>query len=52
MKKVELLVKQIVSGSIIKLSGTLLNPESLKYYYQFPKVEKLVERQAKIKSKL
>ena len=52
MKKVELPVKQIVSGRIIKPSGTLLNPESLKYYYQFAKVEELVERQARIKSKL
>lgn len=52
LKKVELPVKQIVSGRIIKPSGTLLNPESLKYYYQFAKVEELVERPAKIKSKL
>lgn len=52
LKKVELPVKQIVSGRIIKPSGTLLNPESLKYYYQFAKVEELVERQAKIKSRL
>lgn len=52
LKKVELPVKQIVSGRIIKPSGTLLNPESLKYYYQFAKVEELVEGQKKIKSKL
>jgi acetoacetyl-CoA synthetase len=32
-------VKQIVSGKIIKPSGTLLNPQSLDYYYQFAKVE-------------
>lgn len=42
LKKVELPVKQIVSGHIIKPSGTLLNPESLDYYYQFAKVEELV----------
>lgn len=42
MKKVELPVKQIVSGHIIKPSGTLLNPQSLDYYYQFAKVEQLV----------
>ncbi|SPO04656.1 probable acyl-CoA synthetase [Cephalotrichum gorgonifer] len=35
MKKVELPVKQIVSGQKITASGTLLNPESLEYYYQF-----------------
>jgi acetoacetyl-CoA synthetase len=48
LKKVELPVKQIVSGRIIKPSGTLLNPESLEYYYKFAKVEELVD----IKSKL
>lgn len=34
-------VKQIVSGKIIKPSGTLANPESLKYYEQFAKDEVL-----------
>lgn len=48
MKKVELPVKQIVSGKIIKPSGTLLNPESLKYYYQFAEVEKLLEPKSKL----
>ncbi|TGO15124.1 hypothetical protein BTUL_0044g00630 [Botrytis tulipae] len=42
LKKVELPVKQIVSGKIIKPSGTLLNPESLKFFYRFAKVEELV----------
>ncbi|KAI1853612.1 hypothetical protein JX266_001596 [Neoarthrinium moseri] len=41
LKKVELPVKQIVSGHIIKPSGTLLNPNSLDYYYQFAKDEVL-----------
>ncbi|ORY71180.1 acetoacetate-CoA ligase [Pseudomassariella vexata] len=41
LKKVELPVKQIVSGHIIKPSGTLLNPQSLDYYYQFAKDEVL-----------
>lgn len=41
LKKVELPVKQIVSGQIIKPSGTLLNPKSLEYYYQFAKDEVL-----------
>ncbi|KAF2734623.1 acetoacetate-CoA ligase [Polyplosphaeria fusca] len=57
LKKVELPVKQIVSGRIIKPSGTLANPESLKFYYQFAKVEEVVakqkaEREGSIKSKL
>ncbi|KAI1129467.1 acetoacetate-CoA ligase [Nemania abortiva] len=48
LKKVELPVKQIVSGQIIKPSGTLLNPRSLDYYYQFAKVEELVFPTAKL----
>jgi acetoacetyl-CoA synthetase len=47
LKKVELPVKQIVSGKIIKPSGTLANPESLKYYEQFAKVEKVLQRAKK-----
>ena len=42
LKKVELPVKQIVSGKVIKPSGTLANPGSLEYYYQFAKDENLV----------
>lgn len=41
-----------MSGQIIKPSGTLLNPQSLDYYYRFAKVEELVEEEEKIKSKL
>jgi acetoacetyl-CoA synthetase len=57
LKKVELPVKQIVSGKIIKPSGTLANPESLKYYEQFAKVEDVLERmnqesQENVRSKL
>jgi len=48
LKKVELPVKQIVCGRIIKPSGTLANPESLDYYYQFAKVEELVKAQPKL----
>ncbi|ROT39304.1 acetoacetyl-coenzyme A synthetase [Sodiomyces alkalinus F11] len=48
LKKVELPVKQIVSGRIIKPSGTLLNPKSLDYYYQFAKVEDLVAGKGKL----
>jgi acetoacetyl-CoA synthetase len=54
LKKVELPVKQIVSGKTIKASGTLANPESLKFYEQFAKVEEVLARQSGgvIKSKL
>ncbi|KAI2621654.1 acetoacetyl-coenzyme A synthetase [Hypoxylon sp. NC1633] len=48
LKKVELPVKQIVSGHIVKPSGTLLNPKSLDYYYQFAEVEKLVTPKEKL----
>ncbi|KAL8410033.1 hypothetical protein RB594_008215 [Gaeumannomyces avenae] len=48
MKKVELPVKQIVSGTRVKPSGTLANPQSLEYYYQFAEVEKLVGGKAKL----
>ncbi|PYH88073.1 acetyl-CoA synthetase-like protein [Aspergillus ellipticus CBS 707.79] len=47
-KKVELPVKQIVSGKKIKPSGTLLNPESLEFYYRFVEVEKLGGLRAKL----
>ena len=49
LKKVELPVKQIVSGKIVKPSGTLLNPGSLDYYYKFAKVEELVQPEEKSK---
>lgn len=48
LKKVELPVKQIVSGHTIKASGTLANPQSLEYYYQFSKVEELVGPKEKL----
>lgn len=56
-KKVELPVKHIVSGKIVKPSGTLANPQSLQFYYQFAKVEDEVqqmkkEKDGKLKSKL
>lgn len=49
LKKVELPIKQIVSGKKIKPSGTLANPESLKYYEQFAKVEEVLESMRKEK---
>ncbi|KAH8908320.1 acetoacetate-CoA ligase [Coniochaeta sp. PMI_546] len=48
LKKVELPVKQIVSGQEIKASGTLANPESLEYYYQFARVEEVVGPKEKL----
>ncbi|KAI0389900.1 acetoacetate-CoA ligase [Xylariaceae sp. FL0594] len=48
LKKVELPVNQIVSGHVVKPSGTLLNPKSLDYYYQFAKVEELVPEKARL----
>jgi acetoacetyl-CoA synthetase len=50
-KKVELPVKQIVSGHVVKPSSTLANPESLNFYYKFAKLEDL-ERAERIKSTL
>jgi len=41
MKKVELPVKQIICGKVVKPSGTLANPTSLSFYYQFAKIEEL-----------
>lgn len=48
LKKVELPVKQIVSGRKIKASGTLLNPQSLDFYYKFVDVERLIEPKSKL----
>ena len=44
LKKVELPIKQIVSGRIIKPSGTLANPQSLNFYYQFAKIEEVIAK--------
>ncbi|CAK1366539.1 unnamed protein product [Cercospora beticola] len=48
LKKVELPVKQIVSGKKIKPSDTLANKECLNYYYQFAEVEKMLEPRSKL----
>ncbi|KAI0730268.1 hypothetical protein C8Q72DRAFT_793910 [Fomitopsis betulina] len=47
-KKIEIAVKQIVSGSTLKPSGTVANPDSLKLYYKFRNVEDLVKAKAKL----
>lgn len=41
LKKVEVSVKQILSGQTIKPSDTLINPQSLEFYYKFARVEEL-----------
>ncbi|KAJ8076182.1 hypothetical protein PM082_000599 [Marasmius tenuissimus] len=41
-KKIEIAVKQIVSGSNLKPSGTVANPESLQLYYKYRDIEKVV----------
>ncbi|THU92452.1 acetoacetate-CoA ligase [Dendrothele bispora CBS 962.96] len=41
-KKVEIAVKQIVSGTTMKPSGTVANPESLNLYYKYRDLEKIV----------
>jgi len=48
LKKVELPVKQIVSGKTIKPSDTLANKDCLKFYYQFAKVEELLQPKSKL----
>lgn len=51
LKKVELPVKQIVSGFTVKPSSTLMNPDCLKFYYRFANIEKVVSEE-QVKSKL
>ena len=48
LKKVELPVKQIVSGKTIKPSDTLANKDCLNFYYQFAKVEDVVQPKSKL----
>lgn len=52
LKKVELPVKQIVSGKKVKASGTLANPQSLEYYYRFAEDENLVVLEDQGRAKL
>jgi acetoacetyl-CoA synthetase len=41
-KRIEIAVKQIVSGSSLKPSGTVANPESLELYYKFRHLEQII----------
>ncbi|KZS98598.1 acetoacetate-CoA ligase [Sistotremastrum niveocremeum HHB9708] len=52
-KKIEIAVKQIVSGATMKPSGTVANPESLQLYYKYFELEKLLAAEKeKTKAKL
>jgi acetoacetyl-CoA synthetase len=42
LQKIEIAVKQIISGVTLKPSGTVANPEAFKQYYQYVQLEKLV----------
>lgn len=44
-------MKQIVSGSTLKPSGTVANPESLQLYYKFRRLEDLVDDRGRLKEK-
>jgi acetoacetyl-CoA synthetase len=48
-KKIEIAVKQIVSGSNLKPSGTVANPESLNLYYKYRDIEGLTGEKTKAK---
>lgn len=44
-KKVEILIKKLVSGKEVKVSPTIVNPEILDFYKQFIQAEEASERQ-------
>ncbi|ESK86563.1 acetoacetyl- synthetase [Moniliophthora roreri MCA 2997] len=48
-KKIEIAIKQIVSGSTMKPSGTVANPESLQLYYKYKDIENVVGSSARAK---
>ncbi|TFK53772.1 acetoacetate-CoA ligase [Heliocybe sulcata] len=53
-KKIEIAVKQIVSGLNIKPSGTVANPESLQLYYKYRDIESVAQKEGvnHVKAKL
>ncbi|KAF7315820.1 AMP-binding domain-containing protein [Mycena indigotica] len=51
-KRIEIAVKQIVSGSNLKPSGTVANPESLKLYYKFRDLNAASGESVHVKSKM
>ena len=50
-KKIEIAVKQIVSGTDVDPSDTVANPASLRLYYEYRDIEYLVGREDKAKVK-
>lgn len=51
-KKIELAVKHIVSGRKVNPSGAVANPESLKYYERFVRIEDLAQHARADQAKL
>ncbi|KAI0044984.1 acetoacetate-CoA ligase [Auriscalpium vulgare] len=47
-KKIEIAVKQIVSGMDVKPSGAVANPEVLKHYYKYREIENFALVKAKL----
>jgi len=47
-KKIEIAVKQIVSGVTVIPSGMVANPESLELYYKYRDLEKVAGNKAKL----
>ena len=47
-KKIEIAVKQIVSGSDLVPSGTVANPDALKLYYRYRDLENVTEPKTKL----
>ncbi|TFK75299.1 acetoacetate-CoA ligase [Pluteus cervinus] len=48
-KKIEVAIKQIISGEKIAASGAVANPEAFEEYYQFVDIEQFRERSARSK---
>jgi acetoacetyl-CoA synthetase len=44
-KKIEIAVKQIISGVDVTPSGTVSNPESFKLYYRYRDFEKMMKQE-------
>ncbi|KAI0266999.1 acetoacetate-CoA ligase [Gloeopeniophorella convolvens] len=51
-KKIEIAVKQIISGIRVVPSATVANPEALEHYYQYQDVEKLSHSKGRGRAKL
>jgi len=51
-KKIEIAVKQIVSGTSLKPSGAVANPESLQIYTKFFDLEKVLAEEGKPSARL